>query len=129
MPFQSRPTRKSVLACDCELRVAEAQPGNKDLGVRGLIETWMKLSDPLRYSLTAGGMVTGQVFCLMLEMIEIWICRETFYRHDELSFVYAQVRINGQKVSSQKKIVSVRWTSVLSADRMRPLRFRDVTTI
>src|SRR6266853_1811529 len=39
-----------------------------------------------------------------------------------------EVRIDGQKVSSRKRIVAIRWTSVLSADRMRPWRCRDVST-
>ena len=39
-----------------------------------------------------------------------------------------EVRIYGQKVSSLKRIVAIRWTSVLSADRMRPLRCGDPIT-
>ena len=36
------------------------------------------------------------------------------------SFPTPEVRIDGQKASSSNRIVLIRWTSVLSADRMRP---------
>ena len=39
----------------------------------------------------------------------------------------AQVRVDGQKVSSWNEVVTSRWTSVLSADRMRPLRTIELT--
>jgi len=31
----------------------------------------------------------------------------------------------GRKLVREKRIVAIRWTSVLSADRMRPSRFSD----
>jgi hypothetical protein len=43
------------------------------------------------------------------------------------SFPKPEVRIDGQKVSSWNEGVTTRWTSVLSADRMRPLRTSDLT--
>jgi hypothetical protein len=43
------------------------------------------------------------------------------------SFPSPKVRIDGQKVSSWNEVVMTRWTSVLSADRMRPLRASDLT--
>jgi hypothetical protein len=43
------------------------------------------------------------------------------------SFLRPKVRIDGQKVSSWNEVVTTRWTSVLSADRMRPLRTSDLT--
>ncbi len=45
------------------------------------------------------------------------------------SFPKPEVRIDGQKVSSWTQIVANRWTSVLSADRMRPLRSGDLITL
>src|SRR3984885_7666470 len=44
------------------------------------------------------------------------------------SFHRPEVRLNGQKVSSKSKVLTIRWTSVLSADRMRPSRFANITT-
>jgi len=38
------------------------------------------------------------------------------------SFPTPEVRIDGQKASSSNRIVVIRWTSVLSADRKRPFR-------
>jgi hypothetical protein len=34
----------------------------------------------------------------------------------------------GRKLVRENEFTTIRWTSVLSADRMRPLRFRNVTT-
>ena len=80
----------------------------------------MKFPDPLGYSRTVGGTLFQQVFRLILEVIEVRIRWEASYRHDELPFVCPRSAIYGQKVSSRKRIVAIRWTSVLSADRMRP---------
>jgi len=38
-----------------------------------------------------------------------------------------EVRIKGRKQVRKERVVSIRWTSVLSADRMRPLRHSDLT--
>lgn len=100
--------------------IAELQPGMEDFCVSRMMEARMKFADALRYLRRVGGMSFQQVLGLMLEVIEIGIGRERSYRHDELPFVRPRSAYDGQKVSSQRRIVLMGWTSVLSADRMRP---------
>jgi hypothetical protein len=53
--FQPRPTRKSIFAGNCELRVTEAKVGVEDFGVRSATETRMKFPDSLGCPRTMGG--------------------------------------------------------------------------
>jgi hypothetical protein len=55
VPFQPRPTRKSIFAGDCKLRVTEAKWGVEDFSVRGPAKSWVKFPDSLGYSRSAGG--------------------------------------------------------------------------
>ena len=44
-----------MLASNCELRIAKAQVGVEDFGVRGLTETRVKFPDPLGDSWSVSG--------------------------------------------------------------------------
>src|ERR1035438_7817190 len=122
--LQSCPAGKPSLASDGELRIAQLQRCSEDLRVRGAAVTRMKLPDPLGCSGSAGFLLLEQVFGLIPEVIEVGIRGEASYRHNELPFVCPRSAFDGQKVSSRKRIVAIRWTSVLSADRMRPSALR-----
>src|ERR1700690_713369 len=66
----------------------------------------MKFPGPLGGSQVAGRVVAQQVFGLILQMIEVGIGGEASYRHDELPFVGPRSAFDGQKVSSQNRVVS-----------------------
>src|SRR5579871_2622766 len=48
MPLQPRPTRETAFTGDGQVRIAEAESRSKDLAIGGIVETRMKLPDPLR---------------------------------------------------------------------------------
>jgi hypothetical protein len=75
MPFQPCPTRKSGLTRNGQLRIAELQARRKDFGIGCGGEARVKFSDPLRRSQIALGVIPEQVFCLVLEVIEVWLWR------------------------------------------------------
>ena len=97
MPFQFGPARKSMFASDGELRVAEAERGVENFNVRGMDETRKKFPEALRGVLIASSMRLEQVFSLILEMTEVGIRWEAFYRHDELPFVSPRSAFTGRK--------------------------------
>ena len=76
-----------MLACDCELGVAQAEAGGEDFGVLCVSKLWMEFTQQLGGGESAGGVRFEQVFGLIFEVIEIWICWELSYRHGELPFV------------------------------------------
>jgi len=53
--FQPRPTRKSIFAGNCELRVTEAKVGVEDFSVRSATKTGVKFPDSLGCPRTIGG--------------------------------------------------------------------------
>jgi hypothetical protein len=75
VPFQSRPTRKSGLARNGQLRIVELQVRFKDLGIGRSSEARVKFTDPLRGSHIAVGVIPEQVFCLVFEVIEVGLWR------------------------------------------------------
>jgi hypothetical protein len=74
-------------------------------------------------------MLLEQVPGLILEVIEVGIRREASYRHNELPFVCPRSALMGRKLVRENEIAAIRWTSVLSADRMRPLRCGDYSML
>src|ERR1035438_5915752 len=119
MPLQPRPAREPSLARDGGLCVAELELGVEDFRIRRLSESRMKFSQLLRKGWKAGSMILEQIFRLIFQMVEVGIRWEASYRHGGLPFVSPRSACDGQKVSSWNRIVTSRWTSVLSADRMR----------
>jgi len=117
--FQARPAWKSILTGNRELRIREAEFSGEDFSIAGILEMWMKLSEPLGHFQVMGSMPFQQVFCLILEMVKAGIRREVSHWHNELPFLCPGPHIEGRK--SVREIGFFRWTSVLSADRMRPL--------
>jgi hypothetical protein len=116
------PARESVLARDRELRVAQGERRLADRVVRRRGEARVKLANALARLATVRALGFLKVSGLVLEVIEARVGWQLFRRHDELPFVARpDVRKRGQKVSSLIDTVWG-WTSVLSADWVRPLR-------
>jgi hypothetical protein len=65
---------------------------------------------------------------LIFKVIEIRVCGEAFYRHDELPFMRPGPHFVGRKSVRTNELLRCRWTSVLSADRMRPVRCGHIST-
>ena len=88
----------------------------------------MKFSDPLRCSLSAESVISEQVSCLTLEMIEIRICWEAFYWHDELPFVCPRSALRGESKFGKSELF--RSGGLLSFPRTgcALLRYGDLTT-
>jgi len=71
VPFQSRPARKSRLARDGQLRIAEAERRVKNFRIARTAEPRMKLAEALRCFLCTGRVLLKQILRLMFQMIEI----------------------------------------------------------
>jgi hypothetical protein len=121
MGFQPRPACEAALPRHGQLSVAELYLGAENFGIGGASEARMKFPELLGHVRTPRGVTAKEIFRLMPEMNQAGMRREAFYRHDK-PLSYAQVRMHGQKESLQRRIAVTRWTSVLSADRMRPVR-------
>ena len=121
MTLEPSPAGEAVFACDGKLRITQAEMGGEDLLVGCAATFGMKFSQPLRTADFFCGVVSEKIFRLVLKVIETWIGGKRFRRHAELPFVCPRSALNGLKVSSFE-LSTAGWTSVLSADRMRPSR-------
>lgn len=86
-PLQFRPARKSTLARNRELRVAQSQMCGEYLGIRRFGPARMKLPDSLRYGRIVVGVALQQVLRLVLEVLEARLFGKRSYGHNELPFV------------------------------------------
>ena len=74
--------------------------GGENILVRGNAAFWMKLSKPLRAAEFSGRMLLEEIFRLVFQVREVWICGKAFDRHAELPFVCPRSALKGLKVSS-----------------------------
>src|SRR5215831_9360108 len=110
MRLQPRPAPKSILACDRELSICQAEIRLEDRLIGRLSEARMKFADALCDSAIAACMSFQDILGLIFQVLQVWLRRETFYRHDELPFVCPGPHVEGRK-SVRKSNCKQRWTS------------------
>src|SRR5450755_4736071 len=68
---KSGPACESMLAGDSDLRIAQRELRGTDVGIGGFTKARMEFPDPLACVECASCVRSQQIFCLVLEMIEV----------------------------------------------------------
>src|SRR4249919_2263068 len=115
MRLESSPAAKAVLSRNRELSIRQLEAGFEDGLIGRLSKPRMKFPNALCRSPIAGSMAFHEILGLVFQVLEVWLGREAFYRHDELPFVCPGPHIEGRK--SVRKTQIVKESGLLSFPR------------